>query len=189
MPEWYSKKTQWAIPPIVAVIMGSDSDMEKMKPCLEMLTAIGIPWMRTIGSCHRHPEDVDYYARILLEQGIKFVIVGAGMAADLAGALAVKLKCTGIQIYGVALSSKAFPSALDALLNIVRMPDVAVNCTGIDDSGAKNAVLCIAQAMIGAGWLEAEKLQKYYEEATQKKKFQPLVDFGGGAEKEPTTES
>ncbi len=86
----------------VAVVMGSDSDMDVMQSCIEQLGYFGIePTVRII-SAHRTPQIAAEFAQTAAKNGIKVIIAAAGMAAHLAGALAAK---TTLPVIGVPLIS------------------------------------------------------------------------------------
>jgi len=92
----------------VAVVMGSDSDMDVMRSCIEQLEDFGIkPTVRII-SAHRTPQIAAEFAKNAADNNIKVIIAAAGMAAHLAGALAAQ---TSLPIIGVPLSRGRFCSA------------------------------------------------------------------------------
>jgi 5-(carboxyamino)imidazole ribonucleotide mutase len=103
----------------VAVIMGSDSDMDVMKSCIDILKGFDInPEVRII-SAHRTPEIADDFAANAEKNGLKVIIAAAGLAAHLAGAMASR---TTLPIIGVPMAASSSPAGLDALLSTVQMP-------------------------------------------------------------------
>ena len=132
--------------PVVGILVGSDSDRERMQPALDELASHGIPHEFEVRSAHRNPDAVAEYARTARERGIKVLIAGAGLAAALPGAVAAH---TDLPVIGVPLrSSKSVLDGLDALLSIVQMPPgVPVACVGVDN--AKNAAV-LAARILGA---------------------------------------
>src|SRR5665647_1803852 len=128
----------------VVIIMGSNSDSEKMLPAIEVFRKLSIDYAIRIASAHRTPEYLDEVVREMEKAGCKVFICAAGMAAHLAGAVAAK---TIKPVIGVPLTSKASPlSGMDALLSTVQMPSgMPVATVAID--GAKNAAWLAAQIL------------------------------------------
>jgi 5-(carboxyamino)imidazole ribonucleotide mutase len=128
--------------PLVGVVVGSESDRERMRPALDELESRGIPHEFEVRSAHRQPDAVAEYARSARERGLKVLIAGAGLAAALPGVVAAH---TDLPVIGVPLrSSKSVLDGLDALLSIVQMPPgVPVACVGVDN--AKNAAVLAAR--------------------------------------------
>jgi 5-(carboxyamino)imidazole ribonucleotide mutase len=132
--------------PLVGILIGSESDRERMQPALDELAARGIGCELEVRSAHRQPEAVAEYARSARERGLRVLIAGAGLAAALPGTVAAH---TDLPVIGVPLrSSLSVLDGLDALLSIVQMPPgVPVACVGVDN--AKNAAV-LAARIIGA---------------------------------------
>ena len=130
--------------PVVGILVGSDSDRERMQPALDELDSQGIPHEFEVRSAHRNPDAVAEYARTARERGIKVLIAGAGLAAALPGAVAAH---TDLPVIGVPLrSSKSVLDGLDALLSITQMPPgVPVAAVGVDS--ARNAAV-LAQRIL-----------------------------------------
>jgi len=132
--------------PRVAILMGSQSDWEKMKAAADALEALGVGCDVRVISAHRTPERHRAYVDGAEERGIEVFICGAGFAAHLAGVTAAH---TPLPVLGVPLDGSAL-DGLDALLSTVQMPGgIPVACFGIGRSGAKNAGL-FAGALIAA---------------------------------------
>jgi phosphoribosylaminoimidazole carboxylase PurE protein len=123
-------------PPIVGVLVGSESDRERMQGALEELDRHGIAYEFEVRSAHRTPAAVAEYAGSARGRGLRVLICGAGLAAALPGVVAAH---TDLPVIGVPLrSSKSVLDGLDALLSIVQMPPgVPVACVGVDN--ARNA--------------------------------------------------
>jgi phosphoribosylaminoimidazole carboxylase PurE protein len=122
----------------VGILMGSDSDLPKMKKAAEILREFGVPYYMTVASAHRTPERVSEIARRAEKEGWKVLIAGAGMAAHLAGFLAAH---TVTPVIGVPMDSSSL-GGIDSLLSTVQMPGgIPVACMGLGSSGAKNAGL------------------------------------------------
>jgi 5-(carboxyamino)imidazole ribonucleotide mutase len=129
---------------VVGIVVGSESDRERMQDALDELDARGIPHEFEVRSAHRQPDAVAEYGRTARERGLRVLIAGAGLAAALPGVLAAH---TDLPVIGVPLrSSKSVLDGLDALLSIVQMPPgVPVACVGVDS--AKNAAVLAARIL------------------------------------------
>ncbi|MFY9578692.1 MAG: 5-(carboxyamino)imidazole ribonucleotide mutase [Gaiellaceae bacterium] len=130
--------------PLVGIVVGSESDRERMRPALDELETRGIPHEFEVRSAHRQPDAVAEYARTARDRGLKVLIAGAGLAAALPGVVAAH---TDLPVIGVPLrSSMSLLDGLDALLSIVQMPPgVPVACVGVDN--AKNAAVLAARIL------------------------------------------
>jgi 5-(carboxyamino)imidazole ribonucleotide mutase len=140
----------------VAVVMGSGSDMDVMKNCIETLSTFGIEPVVRIISAHRTPQLAAEFADNAAKNGIKVIIAAAGMAAHLAGALAGR---TTLPVIGVPLVASGGLGGIDALLSTVQMPPgvpVASMATGA--AGAKNAAIFAVQILALADEQLGEKL-------------------------------
>lgn len=130
----------------VLILLGSSSDLETAKGCIELLKEFSINYKMVIASAHRTPELVEQNIEEAEKTGTKVIIAMAGMAAHLPGVIASK---TTIPVIGVPLSSKN-TGGLDALYSIVQMPTgYPVATVAID--GAKNAALLAVQMLATAG--------------------------------------
>src|ERR687887_2314446 len=135
--------------PVVGIVVGSESDRERMQDAVDELAARGIAHEFEVRSAHRQPDAVAEYGRTARERGLRVLIAGAGLAAALPGVLAAH---TDLPVIGVPLrSSKSVLDGLDALLSIVQMPPgVPVACVGVDNS--RNAAVLAARIVaLGAG--------------------------------------
>jgi 5-(carboxyamino)imidazole ribonucleotide mutase len=130
--------------PVVGIVVGSESDRERMQEAVDELEARGIPHEFEVRSAHRQPDAVAEYGRTARERGLRVLIAGAGLAAALPGVLAAH---TDLPVIGVPLrSSKSVLDGLDALLSIAQMPPgVPVACVGVDS--AKNAAVLAARIL------------------------------------------
>ena len=126
----------------VGILVGSESDRERMQGAMDELDKRGIAWEFDVRSAHRTPDDVAEYARSAAGRGLKVLICGAGLAAALPGVVAAH---TELPVIGVPLrSSMSLLDGLDALLSIVQMPPgVPVATVGVDN--AKNAAALAAR--------------------------------------------
>jgi 5-(carboxyamino)imidazole ribonucleotide mutase len=124
--------------PLVAVIMGSQSDWEAMRAAAETLADFGVTHECRVISAHRTPELMVKYSNGAQARGIEVIIAGAGGAAHLPGMVA---SLTLLPVIGVPVQSKAL-NGLDSLLSIVQMPaGVPVATMAIGRAGAVNAAL------------------------------------------------
>jgi 5-(carboxyamino)imidazole ribonucleotide mutase len=123
---------------LVAVIMGSASDWDTMRHCVELLDQLGVPNESHVLSAHRTPDATANFARKAADRGLRVIIAGAGGAAHLAGVIAAY---TWLPVLGIPIQSKAL-HGLDSLLSIAQMPGgIPVGTLAIGDAGAKNAAL------------------------------------------------
>lgn len=128
----------------VAVLMGSDSDLDTMQSTLDTLDKLGVRWEVKITSAHRTPEATHAYVHDADERGCAVFIAAAGLAAHLAGTVAgLTLK----PVIGVPMEAGPL-NGQDALLSTVQMPGgIPVACVAIGRAGAKNAAYLAAQML------------------------------------------
>jgi 5-(carboxyamino)imidazole ribonucleotide mutase len=160
----------------VAIIMGSDSDLNVMKEAAAVLEEFSIGYHLTIVSAHRTPERMISFAKSAASQGIKVIIAGAGGAAHLPGMVA---SVTHLPVIGVPIQSKAM-SGIDSLYSIVQMPQ-GVPVATVAINGAHNAGLLALQILaIADGGVIAEKLIAYKNKlkSTVEDKAQELEQNG-----------
>ena len=110
--------TTTAKKPVIAVIMGSDSDLPVMKAGAEILKKFGVGFEVTIVSAHRTPDRMRTFAKEARSRGLKAIIAGAGGAAHLPGMVAAM--CT-IPVIGVPVKGSVL-DGVDSLHSIVQMP-------------------------------------------------------------------
>lgn len=122
--------------PEVGILVGSDSDRERMQPALDVLAEKGVDYEFEVRSAHRTPDAVAEYARSARDRGIRVLICGAGLSAALPGVVAAH---TDLPVIGVPFrSSLSVLDGLDALLAIAQMPPgIPVATVGVDN--ARNA--------------------------------------------------
>jgi 5-(carboxyamino)imidazole ribonucleotide mutase len=124
----------------VAVMMGSKSDLETMRPAARALEALGLKVEMRVLSAHRTPDETAAFVKEAVRRGVKAFICGAGGAAHLAGAVAAH---TTRPVIGVPIAGGSL-GGLDALLSTAQMPPgmpVATVAVG----GAENAGLLAGQ--------------------------------------------
>jgi 5-(carboxyamino)imidazole ribonucleotide mutase len=158
-----SRSRHGARPPVVAIIMGSQSDWSTMRCAAEILKELDVPVEARIVSAHRTPERLYAFARSAREQGFKVIIAGAGGAAHLPGMTA---SMTTLPVLGVPVRSTAL-SGQDSLLSIVQMPaGVPVGTLAIGEAGATNAGLLAAQILALADPALAARLDAWRKRRT-----------------------
>lgn len=137
--------------PLVGIIMGSESDMPAMEPCMKQLEEFGVPYEVKVASAHRKPAEVHEWASTAVERGIRVIVAAAGKAAHLGGVVAAY---TPNPVIAVPMKTSDL-GGLDSLLSMVQMPSgVPVACVAIN--GAKNAAILAVQ-MLGTGSDEARQ--------------------------------
>ena len=140
----------------VAVVMGSDSDLETMKPCISRLQSFGIPAEVRVISAHRTPVAAEELASPAMENGFGVIIAAAGKAAHLAGVLAAY---TTLPVIGVPIKTSMM-GGLDSLLSMVQMPKgIPVACVAVD--GADNAAILAAQMLALSDPTLTDKLAQF----------------------------
>ena len=127
--------------PKVALIMGSDSDFEKLKSCVMKLKEFDIEVDVNVISAHRTPDKAAEFAKNAEANGIEVIICAAGMAAHLGGVIAAH---TIVPVIGIPIKSTV--EGMDALLATVQMPPgIPVATVGIDNG--TNAAILAAQIL------------------------------------------
>ena len=123
-------------PARVAVVMGSDSDLECLRPAIETLDRFGVSREVRVVSAHRRPHEMLDYGTRAADRGVQVIIAGAGGAAHLPGMLA---SVTRLPVIGVPVPLRRL-DGLDSLLSIVQMPR-GVPVATVAIAGAENAAL------------------------------------------------
>jgi 5-(carboxyamino)imidazole ribonucleotide mutase len=125
-----------AAAPLVAVVMGSSSDLAVMRGAGEVLEQFGVPHEMRVLSAHRTPGEMLDFGQQAAARGLRVIIAGAGGAAHLPGMLAA---ATTLPVIGVPVAL-AHLSGLDSLLSIVQMPR-GVPVATVAVNGARNGAL------------------------------------------------
>jgi phosphoribosylaminoimidazole carboxylase PurE protein len=142
--------------PVVAVIMGSDSDLPVMSEATKVFDDHSVPYSVRILSAHRSPEDAAKFAKSARSQGFKVIIAGAGGAAHLAGVVA---SLTTLPVIGVPMETKEL-KGIDSLFSIVQMPSgIPVATVTIGKTGARNAAILALQILGVTDKAIAKKLE------------------------------
>lgn len=152
-------------PAVVAVVMGSKSDWETMRPAAEVLKQFEVPHECRVVSAHRTPAWLAEFAATAESRGLEVIIAGAGGAAHLPGMLAAQ---TLVPVLGVPVQSKAL-NGLDSLLAIVQMPaGIPVGTLAIGTAGATNAALLAVAILANQRPELREKLRVFRQQQTQR---------------------
>src|SRR3990167_9837300 len=150
--------------PLVAIIMGSDSDWPVMKNAAQMLADFGVAYEARVVSAHRTPDLMFEFAEGARARGLRAIIAGAGGAAHLPGMIAAK---TTLPVLGVPIQSKAL-NGLDSLLSIAQMPaGIPVATVAIGVAGAANAGLFAAAILALTNVEVAHALEAFRARQTQ----------------------
>ena len=160
----------------VAVVMGSDSDLEVMKPCIQRLKSFEIPVEVRVISAHRTPAAAEQFASAARANGFGAVIAAAGKAAHLAGVIAAY---TTLPVIGVPIQTSMM-GGLDSLLSMVQMPKgIPVACEAVD--GADNAAILAAQMLALSDEALVNKLTAFKaqmaDEVSQKDQNMQMEEF------------
>jgi 5-(carboxyamino)imidazole ribonucleotide mutase len=131
--------------PLVAVIMGSDSDWTVLSDAAQALTEFDVPYEARVVSAHRTPLDMADYARNAADRGLRVIVAGAGGAAHLPGMVAA---LTPLPVIGVPVPLK-YLDGMDSLLSIVQMP-AGVPVATVSIGGARNAGLLAVRILAAA---------------------------------------
>ncbi len=130
----------------VAVVMGSDSDLETMKPCIARLKSFDIPVEVRVISAHRTPAAAEQFASSARAEGF-----GTIMAAY-----------TTLPVIGVPIKTSMM-GGLDSLLSMVQMPKgIPVACVAVD--GADNAAILAVQMLALSEPALADKLSQFKDD-------------------------
>jgi 5-(carboxyamino)imidazole ribonucleotide mutase len=152
-------------PPRVAILMGSDSDWDKIKSVAAALDEFGVAYEVQVMSAHRTPALVCDFSSQAADRGIQVIIAAAGGAAHLAGVVAAH---TILPVIGIPVGTE-LAGGLDSLLSMVQMPgDVPVATVGVGPGGARNAGLLAVQIMALADVNLRQKLLDYKERLVAK---------------------
>ena len=147
---------------MVSIIMGSISDLPKVRKAASFLEQMEVPFEMHALSAHRTPGAVEKFAREAAGRGIKVIIAAAGMSAALPGVIAAQ---TTLPVIGLPISATL--QGIDALLSTVMMPPaIPVASVGID--AALNAGVLAVRILALSDTELAARYQAYCETLSQK---------------------
>ena len=159
--------------PLVAIIMGSDSDWPTMTHAAQMLADFGVAYEAQVVSAHRTPDLMFQFAENAKSEGYQVIIAGAGGAAHLPGMVAAK---TTLPVLGVPVSTKNM-QGLDSLLSIAQMPKgIPVATFAVGDAGAANAGLFAVSILANHDADLAKKLAEFRAKQNAKVQAMELKD-------------
>ncbi|CAB4863615.1 unannotated protein [freshwater metagenome] len=127
---------------VVGIVMGSDSDLEVMRPAAEVLTQFGVAHELRVVSAHRTPQQMLEYGLGAEDRGLQVIIAGAGGAAHLPGMLAA---CTSLPVIGVPVPLRDL-NGIDSLLSIAQMP-TGIPVATVAIGGGRNAGILAARIL------------------------------------------
>lgn len=128
----------------VVLFLGSASDFQYLRPAVEVLQRLGVPFQLRVTSAHRTPRRTEALVREAEAAGCRVFICAAGMAAHLAGVVA---SMTVRPVLGVPMPGGVL-DGVDALLATVQMPGgVPVATFAVGSAGARNAAVFAAQIL------------------------------------------
>jgi phosphoribosylaminoimidazole carboxylase PurE protein len=164
---------------LVALLMGSDSDLPTVREACTVLETFGVPFQARVLSAHRSPEELVTFVKQAEADGVKVFIAAAGGAAHLAGVVAAH---TTRPVLGIPIQTSAL-NGLDSLLSMVQMPGgIPVATMAIGNAGARNAGLLAVQILALADDTLAQKLKRHRaDQAKQVREKDQRVqkEFGG----------
>ena len=162
-----------SLTPLVAIIMGSQSDWPTMRHAAETLDALNVAHEIRIISAHRTPDRLYEFGKSAKAEGLKVIIAGAGGAAHLPGMTA---SMTPLPVFGVPIKSDAM-SGIDSLHSIVQMPaGIPVGTLAIGRAGAVNAALMAISILALSDEELAARLDQWRTNQTNAVKDRPSDD-------------
>jgi len=150
--------------PLVAIIMGSTSDLPVMQKAADFLQSVDVPFEITTVSAHRTPEYMFEFAKSAASRGIKVIIAGAGGAAHLPGMVA---SLTHLPVIGVPVKSSNSLDGWDSLLSIAQMPNGVPVATVAVNAGENGGILA-AQILATSDESLSQKLMDFKQMLKEK---------------------
>jgi len=145
--------------PVVAVVMGSSSDLPVMQGAVELLERFGVVHEVRVVSAHRTPHEMIAFGQEAAGRGLRVLIAGAGGAAHLPGMLA---SVTTLPVIGVPVALSQL-DGLDSLLSIVQMPK-GVPVATMAVNGSRNAGLLAVRILAVADPELTARMKAFQEE-------------------------
>lgn len=146
----------------IAVVLGSKSDLEKLKVGFDLLDEFNICYELKVISAHRNPDKLRKYCKKIEKEGFGLVIACAGLAAALPGFMASYLN---IPVIGVGLKGGML-DGLDSFFSIVSAPKgIGLASSGLGKAGFINAIIFALEIFSLSDKESQSKLEKV------KKKF------------------
>jgi phosphoribosylaminoimidazole carboxylase PurE protein len=149
----------------VGIILGSDSDLPKVKECFEVLEQFNVTFEITISSAHRTPAQTIEWASTAVQRGNKVIIAVAGGAAHLPGVVAAH---TILPVIGVPVETN-IGGGIDSILSIIQMPaGVPVAAMAAGKAGGANAAIFAVSILSLTNKSYAERLERYRKDMAGK---------------------
>lgn len=149
---------------MIAIIMGSKSDLKIMEDAADFLKSLDIPYELTVVSAHRTPERLLDFAKNAKKRGVKVIIAGAGGAAHLPGMVA---SCTTLPVIGVPILSSNSIDGWDSVLSILQMPS-GIPVATVALNGATNAGILAAKILGVENQEISDRLENFQKNLTEK---------------------
>jgi 5-(carboxyamino)imidazole ribonucleotide mutase len=161
--------------PLVAVVMGSSSDLDVMRDALEVLEQFGVAHEVRVVSAHRTPDDMIAFGHAAAGRGLKVIIAGAGGAAHLPGMLS---SVTTLPVIGVPVALSHL-DGLDSLLSIVQMPR-GVPVATVAVNGSRNAGLLAVRILAIGDDALTQAMEEFQQEIAATARAQDADVAGEG---------
>ena len=151
--------------PLVAILMGSDSDADSLKPCGEVLSQFNVPYAAKVLSAHRTPDETVEFTKAAKKNGFKVLVGAAGGAAHLAGVMAAN---TDLPVIGIPVMTASL-NGLDSLLSTVQMPaGTPVATVAVGPGGVRNAAFLALRILALSDAKLAKALENYKKKTKEK---------------------
>ncbi|HOE10091.1 MAG TPA: 5-(carboxyamino)imidazole ribonucleotide mutase [bacterium] len=150
-------------PVLVGILMGSESDLDRMRGVWEVLGEFYIGYEVKILSAHRTPDLTIQYAIEAEKRGLRVLIAGAGLAAHLAGTVAAH---TVLPVIGIPLATSSL-GGLDSLLSTVQMPP-GVPVAAVAINGSRNAGILAVEILAAHDTGLRDRLRQYRQRTVEK---------------------
>ncbi len=161
-------------PPVVGIVMGSDSDWPTMQAAADACTELGVPFEADVVSAHRMPDEMLAYGREAAGRGLRVIVAGAGGAAHLPGMLA---SVTPLPVIGVPVPLKHL-DGMDSLLSIVQMPaGVPVATVGVGN--ARNAGLLAVRILAASDETLRRRMERFQADLAETARAKGKAVRGG----------
>ena len=160
---------------LVAVVMGSSSDLAVMQDAVDVLAEFGVPHEARVVSAHRTPDDMIAFGHAAADRGLRVLVAGAGGAAHLPGMLA---SVTRLPVIGVPVALSHL-DGLDSLLSIAQMPK-GVPVATMAVNGARNAGLLAVRILALGDPALAARMEEFRQVIASNARAQD-ADVSGGA--------
>ena len=165
-------------PPVVGIVMGSDSDWPVMEAAATALEEFDVPFEVDVVSAHRMPHDMLAYGERAAGRGLRVLVAGAGGAAHLPGMLA---SVTPLPVIGVPVPL-AYLDGMDSLLSMVQMP-AGVPVATVAVGGARNAGLLAVRILAASDPALLERMRQFQEALAESARAKGRVVREGGGQR------